>query len=319
MRTLLKLLGDGAFHSGEDLGLALGVSRSAVWKRLQQLEAEVGIEIHRVRGRGYRLASPLSLLEPHRLKEALADNAWIIHVLDSIDSTNAEAVRLLGAGGQLPLLVLSEQQTAGRGRRGRKWVSPFAENLYYSLALRIDGGMRQLEGLSLLVGLAVVEALRESGVVGAGLKWPNDILVGQRKLAGILLELTGDPADVCHVVIGVGINVNMRSTEEVDQSWTSMSLEVGGALDRNQVAINLSRNIETYLAGHREKGFSAFRAEWERNHLWQGERVLLLAGSDVTEGVVMGVNDSGALRLQVGEFEQCFSGGELSLRLSNRS
>ncbi|WP_110946427.1 bifunctional biotin--[acetyl-CoA-carboxylase] ligase/biotin operon repressor BirA [Pseudomonas bohemica] len=319
MRTLLKLLSDGEFHSGEDLGDKLGVSRSAVWKKLQQLESETGLEIHKVRGRGYRLANPLFLLDQRWLQESQGDAGWSIHVYDTIDSTNAEAMRLVAQEGSLPLLVTAEQQTAGRGRRGRKWVSPFAENLYYSLALRIDGGMRQLEGLSLLVGLAVVKMLREMGVEGAGLKWPNDILVGRRKLAGVLLELTGDPADVCHVVIGIGINVNMRASEEVDQSWTSMTLEAGVALDRNQVAARLSAYLKEYLAAHRQQGFSAFRAEWELNHLWQNQPVTLLAGSNAIEGVVIGVDTVGALRLRVGDQVIAYSGGELSLRLREQS
>ena len=315
MQMLLKLLGDGEFHSGEDLGVALGVSRSAVWKRLQQLETETGIEIHKVRGRGYRLASPLYLLDQCRLKESQDDARWSIHVYDSIDSTNAEAMRLVERGESLPLLVLAEQQTAGRGRRGRKWVSPFAENLYYSLALRIDGGMRQLEGLSLVVGLAVLKMLQELGINDAGLKWPNDILIGDRKLAGILLELTGDPADVCHVVIGIGINVNMRASAEVDQSWTSMMLESGFAHDRNLVVTSLGKSLNAYLPMQLEAGFAAFRAEWEACHLWQGKRVTLLAGINEVEGVVLGVDSGGALRLQVDGEVKVFSGGELSLRL----
>jgi BirA family biotin operon repressor/biotin-[acetyl-CoA-carboxylase] ligase len=194
-------------------------------------------------------------------------------------------------------------------------VSPFAENLYYSLALRIDGGMRQLEGLSLLVGLAVVKMLREMGIKDAGLKWPNDILVGGRKLAGVLLELTGDPADVCHVVIGIGINVNMRASAEVDQSWTSMMLELGDAQDRNEIAMKVSRNLEAYLSMHMNKGFAAFKDEWEANHLWQGKAVTLLAGDNAIEGVVVGVDAVGALRLEVAGELMVFSGGELTLRL----
>ncbi|GFM57696.1 hypothetical protein PSCICF_38740 [Pseudomonas cichorii] len=213
------------------------------------------------------------------------------------------------------MLVLAESQTAGRGRRGRKWVSPFGENLYYSLALRVDGGMRQLEGLSLLVGLAVMQVLRESGVKGAGLKWPNDVLVGRRKIAGILLELIGDPADVCHVVIGVGINVNMQASADVDQSWTSLRLETGALSDRNNLAVRLSQKLDTLLALHREKGFAAFQAEWEQGHLWQGSAVTLLSGAEVVEGIVLGVDVLGALRLDVGGVEKSFSGGELSLRL----
>ena len=315
MQALLKLLGDGAFHSGEDLGAALGVTRSAVWKKLQQLQTETGIDIHKVRGRGYRLAAPLCLLSEDLLNSESCGRGWSTHVYDTIDSTNAQAMRLVQGGGILPLLVLSEQQTAGRGRRGRKWVSPFAENIYYSLALRIDGGMRQLEGLSLVVGLAVVKMLHQEGISEAGLKWPNDILVGRRKLAGVLLELTGDPADVCHVVIGVGINVNMQVTEEVDQSWTSMRLEAGRALDRNQVVTSLNQQLSTYLNDHSEHGFAGFKEEWEANHLWQGKPVTLLSGNGAIEGIVVGVDSVGALRLSIGGQVQTFSGGELSLRL----
>ena len=185
MLTLLKLLKDGRFHSGEALGAALGVSRSAVWKQLQHLEAELNLSIHKVRGKGYQLASPLVFLSAEGIAMNAPVLAWPVHISDSIDSTNAEALRLVDAGCAAPFLVLAEQQTAGRGRRGRKWVSPFAQNVYYSLVLRIESGLRQLEGLSLVVGLAVMQALRESGVRGAALKWPNDVLVGQKKIAGI--------------------------------------------------------------------------------------------------------------------------------------
>ena len=315
MLRLLRLLADGEFHSGEVLGEILGVSRSAVWKQLQQLELELGVEIHKVRGRGYRLAHPVSLLDAPDLSSRLQVLGWSVRVLDSVDSTNAEAARLIGVGHNMPALVLAERQTAGRGRRGRKWVSPFAENLYYSLVLRIDGGMQQLEGLSLVVGLAVMHALRESGVVKAGLKWPNDLLVGGRKVAGILLELMGDPADICHLVIGVGINVNMRASTEVDQAWTSVFLENGELLNRNDLVVRLSEALSRYLALHREQGFSAVQSEWEQNHLWQGRAVSLHAGSGVVEGTVLGIDAMGALRLDVTGVEERFSGGELSLRL----
>jgi len=168
MLTLLNLLKDGRFHSGEALGVTLGISRSAVWKQLQHLEAELGLSINKVRGRGYQLAAPLTLLDPLKISALAA--VWPITVFDSIDSTNAEALRAINQGRAAPFLVLAERQISGRGRRGRKWVSPFAENLYYSLVLRIEGGMRQLEGLSLVVGLAVMHALRKLGVAGAGLK-----------------------------------------------------------------------------------------------------------------------------------------------------
>lgn len=319
MLTLLKLLKDGRFHSGQALGAALGVSRSAVWKQLQQLEAELGISIHKVRGRGYQLAAPLTLLDPVEIRQLAPSCDWSVLIFDSIDSTNAEALRAIERFQAAPFLVLAERQTAGRGRRGRKWVSPFAENIYYSLVLRIEGGMRQLEGLSLVVGLAVMQALRELGVPGVGLKWPNDVLVGQKKIAGILLELVGDPADVCHVVLGVGINVNMQMTDEVDQQWTSMRLESGQMFDRNRLVAKIGMMLQKYLERHQVDGFSAIQAEWEQNHLWQGRAVSLIAGVNQINGEVLGIDSQGALRLKVDGVEKVFSGGELSLRLRNDS
>ncbi|NVZ70841.1 bifunctional biotin--[acetyl-CoA-carboxylase] ligase/biotin operon repressor BirA [Pseudomonas costantinii] len=319
MLTLLKLLKDGRFHSGEALGEALGVSRSAVWKQLQHLEAELSLPIHRVRGRGYQLASPLVFLNAEDIAVNAASLAWPIHIFDSIDSTNAEALRLVGGGCAAPFLVLAEQQTAGRGRRGRKWVSPFAQNVYYSLVLRIEGGLRQLEGLSLVVGLAVMHALRGVGVQDAALKWPNDVLVGTKKIAGILLELVGDPADICHVVLGIGINVNMQKADEVDQQWTSVGLEKGSPVDRNYLAAQLSLQLQDYLDRHKASGFAALQGEWEQHHLWQGKAVSLIAGVNQIDGVVLGVDRQGALRLRVDGVEKIYSGGELSLRLRDDS
>ena len=319
MLTLLELLKDGRFHSGEALGAALGVSRSAVWKQLQHLESELNLPIHKIRGRGYQLASPLVFLSAEEIQERAPALAWPVYISDSIDSTNAEALRLVGTGCAAPFLVLAEQQTAGRGRRGRKWVSPFAQNLYYSLVLRIDGGLRQLEGLSLVVGLAVMQALRELGVQGAALKWPNDVLVGQKKIAGILLELVGDPADICHVVLGIGINVNMQKAAEVDQEWTSVQLETGSTVDRNYLVARLGLQLQSHLQRHAAFGFTALQEEWEHNHLWQGRAVSLIAGVNQIDGVVLGIDHQGALRLDVDGVEKIYSGGELSLRLRDDS
>ncbi|MGF6592731.1 bifunctional biotin--[acetyl-CoA-carboxylase] ligase/biotin operon repressor BirA [Pseudomonas sp. 2835] len=319
MLKLLKLLKDGRFHSGQDLGAALGVSRAAVWKQLQLLEAELNLPIHKVRGRGYQLATPLSLLEESAIAELSLGEQWPVLIFESIDSTNAQALRSISEGQAAPFLVLAERQAAGRGRRGRQWVSPFAENLYYSLVLRIEGGMRQLEGLSLVVGLAVMRTLQAFGVAGAGLKWPNDVLVNNQKIAGILLELVGDPADVCHVVLGIGINVNMQVNEQIDQLWTSVRRETGAAVDRNKLVATLSGNLQQDLQRHRLSGFAAFQAEWEQSHLWQGAAVSLIAGVNRIDGIVLGIDRQGALRLEVDGVEKSFSGGELSLRLRDDS
>lgn len=317
MLKLLNLLKDGRFHSGQDLGLALGVSRAAVWKQLQHLESEFGVTVHKVRGRGYQLASALTLLDPDVIQQHSEPGAWPVSVHEALDSTNAQALRDLAAGARAPFLVLAERQSAGRGRRGRQWVSPFAENVYYSLVLRIEGGMRQLEGLSLVVGLAVMHVLREEGIVKAGLKWPNDVLVAERKIAGILLELVGDPADVCHVVIGIGINVNMQENDSVTQQWTSVRNETGRHVDRNVLVARLNRRLHSELQRHAAQGFAAFKDAWEQANLWQGRAVSLIAGIQTINGTVLGVDDQGGLRLKVDGVEKSFSGGELSLRLQH--
>lgn len=321
MLSLLRLLQDGRFHSGEALGAELGVSRAAVWKKLQALQAELGLSVHKVRGRGYRLEAPLQLLDEARLNGQGDGPGWLAYVVPSLDSTNAEALRLLSSLPTLPFYVLAERQTSGRGRRGRSWVSPFGENIYYSLVLRIDGGMRQLEGMSLAVGLALLQVVRDCGVSSAGLKWPNDVLVGERKLAGILLELSGDPADVCHVVIGIGLNVNMLAAEvrAIGQPWTSMRMELGRQLDRNELVCALNQQLSHYLDIQLRHGFAALQDEWQRSHLWQLRPVALTAGGEPVEGVVLGVDQSGAVRMQVEGIERVFSGGELSLRLRDDS
>lgn len=316
MNKLLQLLGDGRFHSGQELGDVLGVSRGSVWKNIGRIEEEYGIDLYRVRGRGYRLAEPLSLLDGSALQGHLLSPKWPLFLYPSVDSTNAEALRLLSAGAQPPFVVLAETQRAGRGRRGRKWISPVAQNLYYSLAYRITGGFQQLSGLSLVAGLAVMVSLRNLGVRQTGLKWPNDVYAGAKKLAGVLLELSGDPADVCHVVVGIGINVNMVSTkEQIDQPWTSIRAELGHLIDRNLVVTCLSDILHRYLQRHTDYGFASIREEWEREHIWQGRDCVLSTASQQVYGRVVGIDDMGGLRLEVEGVEKSFNSGELSLRL----
>lgn len=313
---LLRLLADGRFHSGEELGIRLGVSRSAVWKQLQQLQADSGIALYSVRGKGYRLERPLSLLSVECLSELAPGLNFLVE--ERVDSTNAVALRELQHH-EPPFIVLAESQSAGRGRRGRQWVSPYGENLYFSQVIRIDSAAMQLQALSLVVGLAVLRTLVAFGAANVALKWPNDLLVGGRKVAGILLELSGDPADVCHVVMGIGVNVNMRSSAGIEQEWTSIALETGRQVDRNELAATLGRQLEEMLSQHRKQGFAAFHAEWERHHAWQGREVRLINGVREIVGSVLGVTGDGCLRLAIDGGEQAFNGGELSLRLKHDS
>ncbi|MFT0213638.1 bifunctional biotin--[acetyl-CoA-carboxylase] ligase/biotin operon repressor BirA [Pseudomonas sp. F1_0610] len=317
MLKVLNLLNDGQFHSGESLGEALGISRAAVWKRIEQLEHDQGLKIDRIKGKGYRCLEKNFLLNQAEIEQAL-DIPVLVY--DEVDSTNAEVTRLLKTT-LAPFLVLTEKQLAGKGRRGRTWVSPLAQNLYFSVAWPLQGNLSRLEGLSLVVGVALLRALKKLQIEHVGLKWPNDILHNGAKLSGILLELVGDPADRCHVVIGIGVNVNMSTDKEHDisQEWTSLRNICGAAINRNELAIVLYRELEDCLRTHAEQGFSAFKHEWEAAHVWQGKAGVISTVANQIEGTILGVDSTGALRLLVDEREQCFSGGEVSLRLSDDS
>lgn len=315
MLTLIKLLADGKFHSGEELGQYFNVSRAAIWKQLKKLQHETGLTIDSVRGKGYRLNTPLSLLDAQQLSTQITQ--WPITVLSSINSTNTECMHLLQLGARPPFALTSEQQTAGKGRRGREWVSPFGKNIYYSLMITLKNGSQQLEGLSLTIGLAVLDTLHKIGLKSAGLKWPNDLLVNNKKLCGILIELQGDPADICHVVIGIGINTNMSSAPStIDQPWTSLQQELGQLINRNHLLVLLNESLAHYLAIHTQKGFSHLKNKWEENNLWQNKTVNLSQGNQIITGTMLGIDATGALKLLVNNEIQHFNAGEVSLRLA---
>ena len=280
------------------------------------MEADTGLTILKLRGKGYKLERPLLLLDEAFLQRSHDELGWNCHVLTTIDSTNAEAFRELNRSEHRPQLYMAEQQTAGRGRRGRFWSSPFGLNIYYTLMLPFVAGIQGLSGLSLTVGLAVADLLEDIGVAEVSLKWPNDVHVQGEKVAGILLEMRGDPADICYVAIGVGLNVNMLdSFDQLSCEWTSLARLNGREFDRNTLICALSRKLHSYLARHASSGFSSLREYWESYSSWTGREVLLQCGEDVFAGVMLGLGDDGSLRLSTPEGERAFTGGEVSLRL----
>jgi BirA family transcriptional regulator, biotin operon repressor / biotin---[acetyl-CoA-carboxylase] ligase len=323
LNLLLAQLADGCFHSGERLGKELGVSRAAVWKALKRLEDD-GFPLQRVRGKGYRIPRGAQLLDAARIRAELSSavaERWNWHVFQDIDSTNAEAHRRVVFPLERPLACISEMQRAGRGRRGREWSSPFGQNIYLTLVEPFAGGAQRLEGLSLLVGLILVESLEQCGYQECKLKWPNDVLLAGRKLGGILVEIAGDLTSDCVVIIGVGVNVLMtQASQVIDQAWTSLLLSgQQGDLDRNRlVAVFASRMAEA-LDRFRVDGFAPFAQAWANRDAWQGLPVAVTAGSRVVQGINRGVNDKGALRLMTPAGEMLINGGEVSLRLDHAS
>ncbi|MCW8883946.1 MAG: bifunctional biotin--[acetyl-CoA-carboxylase] ligase/biotin operon repressor BirA, partial [Motiliproteus sp.] len=306
LNGLLEVLADGQFHSGEDLGARLGVSRSAVWKQLKKLQA-LGIDHYSVKGRGYRIPGGLNLLSVEKLSAELdARVAAKLHAIDlqlSVDSTNVMAMQGIQKGQNHGFLYLAERQTAGKGRRGRDWISPFSRNLYFSLTWSFTQGAAALEGLSLVVGLALARGLSSCGVEGVGLKWPNDLLSGDKKLAGILLEMTGDASGVCQVVIGVGVNVAMSESEggAIDQPWTDVSSclsDGSGAVDRNRLLAAILNELVPALERFSEQGFAPFKESWMGLDGFANRRVRLQTSSQQFQGVAKGVDSSGALLLE---------------------
>jgi len=315
-------MSDGDFHSGEWLGQRLGVSRAAVWKALKKLE-EDGYPLYSVRGRGYRAPKGASLLDAERIIQFLSEDCrdrWEWQVASEIDSTNAEAHRLIGKLGPRALACTSEQQRSGRGRRGRTWVSPYGQNIYLTVVEPFQAGAQALEGLSLVVGLALVQALEEAGYPGCQLKWPNDVLLGDRKLAGILIEIAGDLSSDCVAVIGVGVNVLMSRSVQIDQQWTSLFLsDRSGELDRNKLIALFMSRLHSMLVEFRREGFSPFVSVWSERDAWIGRAVRVVSGDNAVEGINLGVTDTGALRLSTQAGEVTMHGGEVSLRLADAS
>lgn len=310
---LLRLLSNGEFQSGEAIGSVLGVSRAAVWKQLQKIE-ELGVRLESVKGKGYRLEEPINLLDQAHLSDALAPRLTV-DVYSSIDSTNAEVLRRFATTTGKGLVVLAESQDAGRGRRGRVWQSPFAQNLYFSMGWCFEGGAAALEGLSLVVGVSLVEALLALGLEQARLKWPNDVLVDGRKLAGILLEITGDPTGLCKVVIGIGVNANMvNAGGSIDQPWVSIRQVLGGMVDRNQLTILLAEKLLANLYIFEQHGFAAFAGTWHELDAFLHQEVIVTQGERRIIGTAAGVNQAGELRLDIDGVIQHFNGGEVSLR-----
>ncbi|WP_434357452.1 bifunctional biotin--[acetyl-CoA-carboxylase] ligase/biotin operon repressor BirA [Parasalinivibrio latis] len=309
---LIRMLADGQFHSGEQLGVELGMSRAAISKHIKVLQSW-GLDVFRVQGKGYKLAQPIDLLDEATLSSL--SNAPELHLQPIIDSTNQYLIDRIG---QLPsgAVCLAEYQQAGRGRRGRTWLSPFGANLYLSMYWRLDAGMAAAMGMSLVVGVAVAEALNALGADGIRVKWPNDLYYQDRKLAGILVEMTGQAGDAAHLVIGMGINLNMQQVDEtvVNQPWASLSQACYDMPERNQLAATLINHLKAALEKYEVTGMSGFTDSWNELDNFAGRPVRLLMGEREVVGIARGINEQGALLLETEQGLTPFLGGEISLR-----
>ena len=318
--ALLSLLASGDYVSGQALADVLGVSRTAVWKQLNKL-AEFGLEVESVKGLGYRIAGGVDLLAEAAVRDAMSVDSLALlsrlDIRDSIGSTNAEAMAQIAAGAGCGYVCTAEQQTAGRGRRGRQWVSPYARNLYLSAVWEYNQGAAVLEGMSLAVGVVVARALATCGLPPVQLKWPNDVLHEGSKLGGILLEMTGDAAGACQVVVGIGLNVDMpeATAGDIDQAWTDVGRMAGGEYPRRSALLGaLLQELLPMLANFERTGFAPWREEWQALDAFAGEPVIMHSGSQQMAGVARGVDGRGALQLETAASGvQSIFGGEISL------
>lgn len=314
---LIRQLASGQFISGQLLAQQLNVSRTAISKHVKVL-TEMGLDIFSVQGKGYKLANKITLLDAQKITSQLSSfkRNNIVEVHSIIDSTNSYLMRRLPNNVTHGQACVSEFQSAGRGRRGKEWISPFGSHLYLSMYWYLEQGMSAAMGISLVVGLAVSDVLQQEYGLDVQLKWPNDIYVNAKKIAGILVELEGQSIGPGNCVIGLGLNISMpkQSAEKIDQPWTDLATELTGNIDRNILSAQLIAKISERLEQHHQFGLAPMLDDWQRQDFFYNKKVKLLTGDKETKGICKGINSSGALLLEVDGKQQPIYGGEVSLR-----
>ncbi|MFM2475970.1 bifunctional biotin--[acetyl-CoA-carboxylase] ligase/biotin operon repressor BirA [Celerinatantimonas sp. MCCC 1A17872] len=309
--VLLHRLSDGHFHSGQVLADALGVSRTSIASYIHQLQA-MGVDIYSVKGRGYCLAHPISLLDETLLQGKIDAP---VHVFSEIDSTNSWMMQRLEqlVHGEL---ISCDYQSAGRGRRGRGFASAVAGQLPFSLHWTFEGGFESMQGLSLVVGVAVAEALKTLGFEQIGLKWPNDIYAGYTKLAGILIEMNGQPQQLLHIVAGIGLNVRLGEVSaSIDQPVTDLSQLSEQFIDRNTLLLTCYQHLMQAYEQFCQSGLAPFIERWNQLDIFHGESVkLIFSDGHVVNGKVNGIDSQGKLLLNQQGNLRSFNAGEVSLR-----
>lgn len=312
---LIRILADGELHSGADLAEHFQVSRTAVWKHIESLD-ELGLVCERIQSQGYRLERPLGLLDPSTIQQQLEASGEDVDlvVLNEVDSTNRFLSDRIRQHSSKSTVCLAEYQTGGRGRRGKQWVSPFGANLYFSMLHRFDISTSQMLGLSLVVGVAVIRLLRSMGCSDVGLKWPNDVLYKQKKLGGILIEVSGETGGPCQAVVGIGLNVDMPPNAEIDQAWSDLNAALDTVVDRNALAAGLIAELNIAFGVFSQHGLAAFRDEWSQLDVLNGQELTIDMGTQKFMGCGRGVANDGSLLVEIDGVVKPFSSGDVTVR-----
>lgn len=308
---LLNLLADGQTHTGVRLAETLGLTRAAVWKRIEGLR-ELGLGIQ-ADGRGYRLSRPFHPLDAEDIRARLSDTSLPVELRFLVDSSNSELART--RHGKAPAQVLlAESQSAGRGRRGRSWRSPPGSGIYLSLAWRFESGLTGLSALSLVAGMAAAKTLRVHGASSVGLKWPNDLWAANQKLGGCLIDISGSAEGPCEAIIGLGINVDLPQAEGIDQPWTDLA-RLGVGTNRNHLAADLINSLSDHAERLDRHGFAAFIDDWPDYDLLAGREITVTAArGEPLNGTASGVDQQGRLGLDSDQGRQWIAQGEISVR-----
>lgn len=321
--AILQALKNGEFISGQLLGEQLGISRAAVAKHIKSL-CELGLDIYKVNNKGYCLKQEIALISKPELQaeyQKLSGQVGNFETFASIDSTNTELMQRIASKKALTsgAVVVAEMQNAGRGRRGRVWQSPFGANLYYSYYWLLDDGLQAAMGVSVAVGLAVFDCIKALYNVEVSLKWPNDILVNNQKLAGVLVELDGQPEGPCHLVIGIGLNIAMpeSASEHIDQAWVDLK-RLGLEVNKNELAAALTYYLEQRLTQYQATGLSEMYSEWNKVNAFAEQLITLNTGQKTWQGICVGIDKQGGLVLRQDGIEKTYYGGEISVRKVNQ-
>lgn len=323
---ILRLLADGRFHSGEEIAQHFSVTRTTVWSAIQAAE-KLGVEIFSVRGKGYKLPRPVQLLDEQAIMQAIGtERAWFhVQLHDSLPSTNSFLMQVahpnLAHAAPHATCVVTQLQTAGKGRRGRDWRSALGASLTFSLLWRFQCGAAALSGLSLAIGVGLIRALHSLGLPQARLKWPNDVLIWQgdfpAKLAGILIELQGDMDGPSAAVIGVGMNMHLPDSvkQQIDQPVCDLYQWLGADMDANVVLGSLLKHLSEVLRVFEQQGFLALREEWLQYHAFHQQSVRLLMPDGREQlAQVTGVGEDGILLVNTAQGKQRLAAGEISMR-----
>ncbi|MBC8954971.1 bifunctional biotin--[acetyl-CoA-carboxylase] ligase/biotin operon repressor BirA [Xenorhabdus sp. PB62.4] len=309
---LIKVLSDGEVHSGQQLGQELGMSRAGINKHIQTIR-EWGVEILTLPGKGYRFPAPMNLLDKNAITNYHpSDRIEVIPVIDSTNQYLLDKLSELDSGDA----CVAEYQYAGRGRRGRQWVSAFGRNLYLSMYWRLEQGPAAAIGLSLVVGIVIAEVLNRQGAAErVKVKWPNDLYLDDKKLAGILVELTGKTGDAAQIVIGIGINISMSSEQQksINQRWTNLQ-QAGMTIERNKLIAEIIAKLKETLTQFENEGLSPFIPRWLKLDNFINRPVKLIIGEQEIHGIARGIDQQGALLLDINGVITPYIGGEISLR-----